>query len=122
MVKTYTIRKVIDQSLNNEVKELKLNNNGVLVGKLRLLLLYMSSANTVFKDTGFHSLFEEWNCADPYEVPKNYGSIFGPMCRSGKNNAAWRAPFIKDDEVLYKGKKYVVYKTNGWWKKSRNIF
>ena len=113
--KTYTVREVIDQSLKNDDKELKLdNNNGVLVGKLRLLLLYMSLANNVFKDTGFHSLFEEWNCDDPYEVPKNYGSIFGPMCRSGKNNTA---PFIKDDEVLYDGKKYVVYKQTDGGKK-----
>jgi hypothetical protein len=111
---TYTVREVIDRSLNNEDEELKLNNNGVLVGKLRLLLLYMSLANTVFKDTGFHSLFEEWNCDDPYEVPKNGWSIFGPMCRSGKNNAA---PFIKDDEVLYDGKKYVVYKQTDGGKK-----
>ncbi len=93
---------------------MKLNNNGVLVGKLRLLLLYMSLANTVFKDTGFHSLFEEWNCDDPYEVPKNGWSIFGPMCRSGKNNTA---PFIKDDEVLYDGKKYYVFEERDGGKK-----
>jgi hypothetical protein len=111
---SYTVRKVIDRSLNNEVEELKLNNSGVLVGKLRLLLLYMSLANNVFKDTGFHSLFEEWNCDDPYEVPKNGWSIFGPMCRSGKNNTA---PFIKDDEVLYDGKKYYVFEERDGGKK-----